>query len=151
MTQFDPNIPGFIQGEVTRVTVLDPRPVGNHVLDPTKPFDVEIEWNVSGPLAPLWLFALGGNWDVSVYSESIGAGQEARLGTNNTVAADPNRLNYSATVTVPAGSLAEHTPGTNFGGIYKLAVAVFLDSSLPGGFDMIGFAEGPTIQSENPE
>ena len=47
-----------------------------------------MDWNIQGLLAPLWLSALGGNWDVSVYAESLGGGNEVRLGTA-TVAADP--------------------------------------------------------------
>jgi hypothetical protein len=153
MKQFDPNYAGLIEGDVTRVAVIDPvvpPELGNHVIDPTKPFDVKVEWNVSGLFAPLWLQALGGRWDVSVYCESLGAGRETRLGTA-TVAANAGTLNYSATVNVPANTLEEHTPGTNFGGIYKLAVAVFLNSNIPGlrGFDLVGFAEGPIIQAED--
>lgn len=153
MSQFDPNYPGLIEGEITSVAVIDPvvpPELGNHVIDPTKAFDVTVTWDVRGLFAPLWLAALGGDWDVSVYAESIGRGREARLGTA-TVAADENILTYSVTVNVPANTLPEHTPGTDRGGIYKLAVAVFLNSNIPGlrGFDLVGFSEGPFIQVEN--
>jgi hypothetical protein len=157
MQQFDPNIPGLISGDVTTVTVIDPAltfpgfEVGNHVLDSTKPFQVKVDWVIQGFLAPLWLQALGGNWDVSVYAESLGGGNEIRLGSNDAVAADPNVLSYTATIDVQGGLLQEHAPGTDVGGIYKLVVAVFLDSNLPGqGFDMIGFNEGPIVQVESP-
>ncbi|HVE97267.1 MAG TPA: hypothetical protein VNA67_09825 [Pseudonocardiaceae bacterium] len=54
-------------------------------------------------------------------------------------------------MTVAAGTLEEHEPGTDRSGIYKLAVAVFLNSSLgTPGFDLTGFREGPMIQAENP-
>jgi hypothetical protein len=156
MKQFDPNIPGLISGDVTTVTVIDPAntfpgfEVGNHVLDRNESFDVKVDWEIQGLLAPLWLAALGGNWDVSVYAESLGGGNEIRLGTA-TVAADPAVTSYSATVTVPPNSLDEHAPGTDVGGIYKLVVAVFLNSNLGRpGFDMIGFNEGPIVQVENP-
>ena len=156
MQQFDPNIPGLISGEVTTVTVIDPAntfpgfEIGNHVLNRDEAFDVKVDWNIQGLLAPLWLAALGGDWDVSVYAESLGGGSEVRLGTA-TVAANSAITSYSATVNVPASKLDENAPGTDVGGVYKLVVSVFLDSDLGRpGFDMIGFNEGPVIQVENP-
>jgi hypothetical protein len=166
MDQFDPQITGLMEGEVTGVTITDPQPfvggVGNRVIDGTKPFTLTIEWELFGQLVPLWLAALSGNWDVSVYAESLGGGNEVRLGTANVPTAPtqvctvnqgkPNCTRFSTTLTVPAGKLQEHTPGTDRGGLYKLAVAVFLNSSLSGtpGYDLVGFREGPIIQVENP-
>ena len=153
MDQFDPDIPGLMQGNITSVTVIDPAlvfpgfEVGNRVIDPTRPFDVNVTWELTGLIAPLWLHALGGNWDVSVYAESLGGGNEVRLGTNNTVPAVFNQRTYSAAVTVPANTLQRHAPGTDQSGIYKFVVAVFLNSDLgPPGFDIIGFSEGPIVQ-----
>jgi hypothetical protein len=136
--------------------------VGNHVVDPTKSFELSVEWEIFGQLVPLWLSALAGNWDVSVYAESLGGGNEVRLGTVSvpTTAVQPCTVNaakanctkFSATITVPPNRLQEHTPGTNVGGIYKLVAAVFLNSNLAGtpGFDLVGYSEGPIIQAENP-
>lgn len=154
MKQFDPNYPGLIEGDVTSIAVIDPvvpPELGNHVVNPNTDFEVTVEWEVGGLFAPLWLQALGGNWDVSVYAESLGGGREVRLGSDNTVAAAATTLSYSATITVPAGTLDEHQPGSDIGGIYKLVAAVFLNSSIPGlrGFDLVGFAEGPIIQAED--
>jgi len=167
MDQFDPQIPGLMEGDVTSVIITDPQPfvggVGNKVVDPTKEFTLTIEWELFGQLVPLWLAALTGNWDVSVYAESLGGGDEVRLGTTNVATAamlpctvnqaKANCTKYAATLTVPPNTLQEHVPGTNRGGIYKLAVAVFLNSNLSGtpGFDVIAFREGPIIQAENPE
>ena len=157
MQQFDPNIPGLIEGAVTTVVVLDPAntfppfEVGNTVLDRKQPFKVAVQWKVTGLLRPLWLSALGGNWNVQVYAESIGGGPEVLLASDNTVAADPNRSDYDVTLEVPANSLPEGNPGSNISGIYKLVVSVFLNSTLGNpGFDMIGFNEGPIIQIEDP-
>ena len=162
MNQFDPNLPGLLEGDVTRVAVTDPQPfvggVGNHVVDPTKQFTLTVEWRLDGQLVPIWLAALGGNWDVSAYAESLGGGPEKRLGTASVAASaftpdpDANHVKYTADIIVPPTTIDEHTPGTDTGGIYKLAVAVFLDSPLPGapGFDLIGYHEGPVIQAENP-
>jgi hypothetical protein len=166
MDQFDPNIPGLIEGNVTSVVISDPQPfvhgTGNKVLDPTKSFDLTIEWELFGQIVPVWLAALAGDWDVSAYAESLGGGDEVRLGTvlvPSTATlpctvnqAQVNCTKYTATLTVPPNTLDEHDPGTDQGGIYKLAVAVFLNSNLAGvpGYDLIGFSEGPIIQMENP-
>ncbi|MHC1561753.1 hypothetical protein ACR9E3_22555 [Actinomycetospora sp. C-140] len=155
MDQFDPNRPGEIEGEITALLVIDPvapQPPhqGNRVVDPTKPFEVTVAWTLSGTDVPLWLSGRTSNWVVSAYAESIGAGFEGLLGTNESVAADPNQRDYTATITVPANKLQEADPGTEVSGLYKLAVTVFLDSTLPApGFDMIGFREGPIIQVED--
>jgi hypothetical protein len=157
MQQFDPNIPPLIGGNVTTVVVIDPAStfppleVGNHVLDGTKSFDIQIKWEITGGLAPLWLQALGGNWNVQVYAESIGGGPEILLTADNSVAANPNVLNYQVNVTVPPNTLPEGDPNSQVSGIYKLVAAVFLNSNLGlPGYDMTGFNEGPIIQIENP-
>jgi hypothetical protein len=162
MQQFDPNLPGLIQGEVTATVVIDPADtfspfeVGNHVLNRADPFQVKVDWELTGLIAKLWLAALqnnpaGNQWDVSVYAESLGGGSEIRLGTE-LVPVDFNTLAYTATVDVPANVLDEHAPGTDTGGIYKLVVAVFLNSNLGApGFDITGYNEGPIVQVENPE
>jgi hypothetical protein len=166
MNQFDPQLPGLLEGAVTNVAVTDPQPfvggTGNHVIDPSKDFTLKVEWEVFGQLAPLWLAALAGDWDASVYAESLGEGKEVRLGTQlvptaNTLpctvnAAQVNCTKFEAEITVPAGTLDEHNPGTDQSGIYKLVAAVFLNSNLAGipGYDLIGFSEGPIIQAEVP-
>jgi hypothetical protein len=166
MDRFDPNIPNIIQGDVTNVRVVDPGgglpgDVGNLVVDPTKPFNIEVEWEVFEFFAPVFLAALGGNWDVSVYAESYGDSPELRIGTANVPASAsvlctvnqgrPNCRKFTATISVPANTLEEHTAGTNRSGIYKLVVCVFLDSNLGSpGFDLVGFREGPIIKAENP-
>lgn len=161
MKQFDPNLPNLITGDVTSAVVIDPAntfpgfEVGNHVLDSSDPFTVEVRWELQGLIAELWLAALENNpanneWDVSVYAESMGGGNEIRLGTAR-VPVDHNILSYSATINVAPNQLDEHTPGSNQSGVYKLVVAVFANSDLGApGFDITGFAEGPFIQVENP-
>lgn len=156
MQQFDPNIPGLIEGQVTTVIVTDPAntfpgfEVGNHVMNPDEPFDITVKWEVSGLLFKLWQKALGGNWNVQAYAESVGGGPEILIGRDDTVAAVPAQSQYEVTFTVPAGTLQEGNPGDNVSGIYKLVVSVFLNSDLGApGFDMVGFSEGPIIQVEN--
>ena len=157
MQQFDPNIPGLIEGNVNSVVAIDPAltfppfELGNSVLDPSKDFQIAVNWSITGLLRPLWLTALGGNWNVQVFAESLGGGPEILLARDDSVAADPNVFDYAVTLTVPAGTLPEGNPGSEVSGIYKLVASVFLDSTLPSpGFDMVGFNEGPIIQIENP-
>ncbi len=164
MDQFDPNIPALMQGEITSVTVVDsiqPQPpqLGNLVVDPTQDFFVDVTWEIFGGQRDLYLNGAVQLWDVSVYGESIGTSPEILLGNvtkdkDDTVACTVNSgicSKYEARVTVPATTLEPHIPGTAQSGIYKLAVAVFLNSNLgPIGFDLIGFREGPFIQAENP-
>lgn len=162
MNQFDPNLPGLLEGSVGTVAVTDPQPfvggVGNHVVDPTKEFTLTIEWRLDGQLVPVWLAALGGQWNVSAYAESLGGGPEVRLGTATVAATaftsdpDQNHVKYTVSIAVPPNTIEEHAPGSDRSGIYKLAVAVFLNSTLLGvpGYDLIGYHEGPVIQAENP-
>jgi hypothetical protein len=157
MQQFDPNIPNLIEGNITTVIVLDPADtfppfeVGNHVLNRNESFQVKVAWEITGLLRPLWLSALGGNWNVQLFAESLGGGPEILLASDNSVAALPPAEDYSVTLNVPPNSLDEGDPGSNVSGIYKLVVSVFLDSTLgPPGFDMTGFNEGPIIQVEDP-
>lgn len=157
MQQFDPNIPGLIEGNVTTVVVIDPTntfppfEVGNHVLARNESFDIRVEWTITGLLRKLWLQALGGNWNVQVFAESIGGGPEILLARDDSVAADPNVSDYSVTVSVPPDALDEGDSGSQVSGIYKLVIAVFLNSNLGApGFDMTGFNEGPIIQVEDP-
>jgi hypothetical protein len=155
--QFDPNIPGLIQGDVTNVTVVDPPSlpfqVGNLVLDPNKDFTLEVTWRVFGAIVPLWLAPLAQNWDVNVYAESLGGGPEKRIGgaTQDKDISTPcgaDCREYTVTVTVPANTLPEDDGG-DVSGVYKLVVTVFLDSSI-GPFDVAGFREGPIIRIEDP-
>lgn len=157
MQQFDPNIPGLIEGNITTVVVIDPAgefppfQVGNHVLNRNDAFKIKVEWKITGLLRPLWLSALGGRWNVQVYAESLGGGPELLLASDNSVNADPQVSDYAVELTVPPNALDEGNPGSQTSGIYKLVVSVFLDSTLGApGFDMTGFNEGPIIQVEDP-
>lgn len=153
--RFSPDIPGYLQGEITDIVVnaptnFPPPAVGTHVIDPANPFEVTVKWTLSGALVPLWQQGLGGNWDVTVYAESQGAGPETKIG-NVAVPVVVSNTSYTAKVLVPVPNLPEHDPNSPNSGIYKLSAAVFLNSTLPApGFDLVGFRGGPLIQVENP-
>jgi hypothetical protein len=164
MDQFDPNFPGYIEGAITAVKVVEPGSITeglpNRVVDPSKDFTVRVVWNVFGVFTPLWIAALDNPWVVSVYGESMAAGPERLIGKLNVDKANfapdptPGHVNgrvYTADVIVPANTLPEGDPDSQISGIYKLVTSVFLDSTLgTPGFDMIGFSEGPFVQVENP-
>lgn len=159
--QFDPNIPGFISGDFTQVAVVEPGGLGasNLVLDPTKAYNINVAWEITGSLTPLWLAALSTaspSWSVAAYAESVGPGPEKILVAQNVPVLPLPSANppfaYSTTLTVPPGSLDEENPGDPLvSGVYKLVVTVFLDSTFGSpGYDIMGFAEGPVIKVENP-
>jgi hypothetical protein len=150
--------PSLFIGDFTNVKVVDPAAppplmVGNRVIDPSKPFTIEVEWKLSGFFVPLWLAALGGNWVVEAYAESIGPGQEKRIAVANVpVGPTVQPKTYAVTLNVPAGTLEEHSEGpAGPSGVYRLTVSAFLNSSLGvPGYDIAGFTEGPIIKCENP-
>jgi hypothetical protein len=159
LTQFDPDKGPLFTGEFTSVIVVDPAIPGhvpNLVIDPTKDFNIELKWKLEGSDVPLYLAALGGNWDIQVYAESIGPGPDFRIANASIPAGPPvTPALYATTLTVPAGTLPEENPtpsNTDPSGVYKIVVTVFLDSVLGSpGFDICGFSEGPIIKVENPE
>ena len=166
MPSFDPNVPtGFltITGDFTSAVLVQEVPaigVGNLVLDPTKSFDIKVDWNIDGNIAELWLNALSvasPDWVVTAYAESVGPGPEKILVAKNVPVlplATPNPpFAYSTTLTVPPNSLDEENPGNPLvSGVYKLVVTVFLNSVFGApGYDIMGFAEGPVVKVEDPD
>jgi hypothetical protein len=157
--QFDPNLNGWgvLQGTCTKFDVIDPVAIGNLVIDPSKGFDIELEWTISGNIAALWLNGLGGDWQVQVFAESVGPGTDVILATEKTPAVPlpppgGGVYTYSQTLKIAGGAvpLQENNPGVS-SGVYKLTATVFLNSNLGApGFDISGFCEGPTIMVENP-
>ena len=160
--QFDPNITGFISGDFTQVAVVEPGGLGtsNLVLDPTKPYNINVAWEITGSLTPLWLAALKATsprWSIAAYAESVGPGPELLLTEEPVAVASafdqlPNAWRWKHQLTVAANTLPEENPGPGGpSGVYKLVVTAFLDSTLGlAGFDMLGYGEGQIIKVENP-
>lgn len=156
-TAFDPQMdPMYFFGKFTGVKVIDPAAppimVQNNVIDPTKPWAIEVEWALEGFFVPLYLAALGGNWVVEAYADAMGPGQEKRIAVVNVpVGPATNPKTYTVTLPVAAGEIQEHTPGGP-SGIYRLTVSAFLNSTLGlPGYDISGFADGITFRAEKPE
>lgn len=122
MQQFDPNFTGTppfeIRGDVTSVKVLEGGVLPNHVVDPTKQLEIEVEWKVDGGLTNLWLTALApAEWRVSVFAESQGPGAEVRLGQVTVPIGPLGALPYTRTanIVVPAPLPLQQHGGANSG------------------------------------
>lgn len=145
----------LIDGAV-RARVIDPDGHPNQVLDPDGPFDIEVDWYIEGLVnyqLALGCAAQGARWRITAYGESIGPGPEAEIGQRlvpvpGFTSQTRMRTDYSAKVTVPAGTLPENTPG-GASGLYEISVVVFLNWRGPGGEDLIGFANARPILVEN--
>jgi hypothetical protein len=137
----DPN-PVHLDGTLTAVA-LDPDNNPNQVFQRDLPWSIQVNWSIFGTISP----AIGGDWTVRAYMESIGAGFEGQVGPTlvipvNSPGTLPPPRNYSATINVPAG-----TPPNE--GVYKLTV--LLNHSNMGIRDkMAGFTEGPMVEFYNP-
>ncbi len=157
LTTFDPDRGTAFKGEYLVFEVRDPALEPHHpnlVINPNLPFDIRLEWRLTGSDVPVYIAALQGNWDIEIFAESVGPGPELRIATNNAVPAGAPAVlkDYGVTLTVPAGTLPEGNPGDgNPSGVYRLVATVFLNSAIGApGFDIVGFAEGPMIMVENP-
>ncbi|MGH9838856.1 MAG: hypothetical protein ACREEM_08740 [Blastocatellia bacterium] len=157
LSTFDPDRGADFKGEFLVFEVRDPalpthQP--NLVIDPSQPFDIQLEWRLAGNDVALYIAALGGNWDIEVFAESIGPGPDLRIAADNTVPAAPaaNLRDYKKTLTVAANTLPEGNPGAgNPSGVFRLVATVFLNAGLGApGKDIVGFAEGPIIMVEDP-
>src|SRR6266487_5791932 len=75
---FDSIDPGnvHLDGEVS-VTVFDKDLTPNHVLEQDLPWSIKADWYIEGPIAP----AIGGDWLVTAYLESMGGGFEGQVGS----------------------------------------------------------------------
>jgi hypothetical protein len=158
-TKFDPDRGVAFKGEFLVFDVLDPAAEPHHpnlVINPNLPFDIRLDWRLSGSDVPVYIAALGGNWDIEIFAEAVGPGTDVRIAADNTLPAGPPATlkDYTRTLTVnPATSgLVEGNPGSgNPSGVYRLVATVFLNSAIGApGFDIVGFAEGPMIMVENP-
>lgn len=161
-SQFDPDLGVLLNGEFTGVTVLDPALPGhvpNLVLDPAKPFGIEVKWQLKGTEVPPRLNACGDDWVVTAYAESMGPGPELILKEErepkSNFSGGPGAnyaFDWSHTLDVPANLLEEENPGPGGpSGTYKIVVTVFLNSNLAGaGYDIVGFNDGPLIKVEGP-
>ena len=125
-------------GGVT-ATVLDNNGAPATVLEAGDPFTVHADWTIS-PLAAL---LLGGQWELTAYVESIGPGPEQQVGPTVIVPLT-GATNYSADITVPAGTLPDD-PAPPTSGVYK-TVTVLTHRNFGQVTDVVGIVEGPVLR-----
>jgi hypothetical protein len=171
-TTFDPRIDiagnAAVRGEFTKPEVTQaPGALGevsNMVVDPTRPFTIDLEWQLDGVLGNVnsLLNDIGTSpeakrWHVHVYAEKMGPGDDLEIYHGHTpddsvvpvVAAD-FPATWQHTCDIPANVFEEHAPGAESSGMYRLCIVVFANTDMPGGLDIIGCYEGPIILAENP-
>ena len=104
------------------------------ILDADLPFNIKIKWKV--PPAFVGLIA-GSSFRLRAYAESIGPGDEKKLGPDVNVAAAGDTLEG----TIPVGGSVLEGENTNRSGVYKI-VAVL--QHVNGAATVVsGFAEAP--------
>lgn len=99
---------------------------------------VNITWTVPSPHN----MNIGGSFQLRAYAESIGPGQEMQLGPTVDVPVVGGKMDYTATIDVPGGTLkgeGEIVDGVPVSGVYKI-IAV-LQHMNPGPTWISGFAE----------
>jgi hypothetical protein len=167
MAMFEPKIvigtTTVVEGMFTSVSVSQPpdpnRPghVGNMVVDPTRPFTIDLAWQLSGVLGNVNVLinSVANQWNVQVYAERMGPGSDSTIFNGFTPAGSlvpvlnlPASWNY--TCNIPVGVLTENIPAGS-SGMYRLFIVVFANTNIAGADDIIGCYEGPIILVENPD
>jgi hypothetical protein len=122
------------------VTVKDNNGAPSNVLEAAADFTIEAKWSINKYFAR----ALCGKWELAAYVESMGQGPEQQIGKTEVVQLNGG-TNYSAVITVPAGSLPDD-PAPPRSGVYKLVTV--LTHRGPSGkiTDVAAFAEGPMLR-----
>lgn len=165
-SQFDPDRGSELRGRFNTFEVFEQPPTGpsgaagdlstapNHVINTARDFKVDLQWELTGSLAPLHLTALdGSDWVVSIYAEALGPGTDLKLA--EAVVPNPGAggqvRNASINIDPAAAGMTDENPGGLVAGIYRLYATVFLNAApVLGGADITGFAEGPIIKVEDP-
>ena len=125
--------PGGVSSAMN-VTVEDNTGNPISILEADAPFNIKITWNVPLPFVGL---ITGSSFRLRAYAESIGPGDEKKLGPDVNVAATGATLEG----TIPVGANVLEGEGTNRSGVYKI-VAV-LQHVNGAATDVSGFAEAP--------
>ena len=139
---------GALDGSITSIQLLDPDSTPNTVLDRNLPFSVNVAWEIH-PKAPA--MALGGDWVVRAFVESVGPGPEMQVGATvfvpvSTGLVTASGKSFTASVNVPANTLPANAPAS---GIYKLVVVV-THTNFGVKTEIAGFVEGPLFEVREP-
>ena len=132
--------PGGVSSAMN-VTVEDNTGNPISILEADAPFTVKITWTVPPGFAGL----IAGSFRLRAYAESIGPGQEVKLGPDATEPVVLGQASYDADIAVTASTLlgeGQLSGGVPVSGIYKI-VAVLQHLNGGSGSDVSGFAEAP--------
>jgi hypothetical protein len=121
-------------------TVKDNNGAPSTVLEAGATFTIDAEWEIDALAALL----LGGQWEVAAYVESIGPGAEQQVGSTEIVLLDGRTTPYTATITVPAGTLP-NDPAPPEPGVYKL-VTVLTHRNFNKVTNVAAIVEGPMVR-----
>jgi hypothetical protein len=147
---FEAPFGGLLTG-TAEITVKDPAGITppSTIIQTDDAWQVEVKWEIDGAIAPF----IGGEWEVSVFVEAIGPGEEKQVGTTKNVplsnaAPLPLPRQYTTAVDVPA-----FDPNAGVGldkGAYRLVTLVnFKHLGVP--LEMAAFVEGPILQVYEPK
>ena len=106
------------------------------ILEADSPFNIKITWKVPPGFAGL----IAGSFRLRAYAESLGPGDEKKLGPDVNVAVVPNQADYDGTIPVAASVLDGE--GANRSGVYKIVAVLQLRNGAVF-TDVSGFAEAP--------
>jgi hypothetical protein len=125
------------------VSVLDNNGAPSTVLEADTDFTIAAEWSIDRRSAR----ALGGQWELAAYVESIGRGPERQVGQTEVVPLDGRfaPATYSVRITVPAGTLPDD-PQAPRSGVYKLATVLTHRGPFGQITDVAAFVEGPLLR-----
>lgn len=132
-----------LTGTVNVLTVQDPDPTPNRVLDWDLPFSVVVSWTLDQPATAQ---LLDGTWTVKVHAESQGAGFEGLVGSVPVTA--NGSLTYTATIPVPAHLLDPDEDPTS--GVYVLRSVITYRTVNGVLTEIAGFGSGPEILVRKP-
>jgi hypothetical protein len=141
----DVPFPGLLDGNVTLLDVQDPTEnnESTSLIEPDDPTNVVVDWTLSGVFTPV----IGGNWEVTLYIDPIGAGTTGgQLGATQvvpvTAGVSPPPLHQGpVTFNVPANTITD--------GVYQFVVTInHRAQGFPAGSltEMSGFAQSTPIK-----
>jgi hypothetical protein len=142
---FDPLIvgnPALLSGNVGFLILKTAEPLApSTIIETDDNWEVDVNWNIQGLVAP----ALGGDWDVKLFLESMDGLNPTKQVGNAKVSLGSvppsNNRKYTAKIKIAAGTVGA--------GLYKLTAAITY-SNLGVVLEMAGFHEGPLMQFIDP-
>lgn len=109
-----------------------------NILEADSPFNIKITWKVPPGFAGL----IAGSFRLRAYAESLGPGDEKKLGSDVNVAVVPNQEDYEGTIPVAASVLEGEGATPQRSGVYKIVAVLQLKNGAVF-TDVSGFAEAP--------